>query len=69
MASNHLKDMTLEELSSLIERIVDRRLKYASQTQDARTLDEINTSIRQHRITLPSGAKSSLEFLREDRDA
>jgi hypothetical protein len=40
-----------------------------SRPKDARSVEEILASIDRHRINLPPGAKSSLELLREDRDA
>lgn len=69
MATNRISDMTVEELSALIERVVDRRLENLLKPKGIRSMDEVNEAIRQHRITLPPGAKSSLELLREDRDA
>jgi hypothetical protein len=37
--------------------------------KDPRSVEEILASIDRHRWTPPPGAKSSLEMLREDRDA
>lgn len=68
MASQRVADMTLDELNQLIDRAVDRKLDLMK-SEGQRTMAEINAHIRQHRITLPPGAKSSLELLREDRDA
>lgn len=68
MAVQHITDMTLEELGEFVERIVDRRLGLVKST-DTRTMAEVNESIRRNRWTPPPGAKSSLELLREDRDA
>lgn len=61
-------EMTLSELNQLINKIVDRRLELVKKA-DTRTMDEVNESIRRNRWTPPPGAKSSLELLREDRDA
>jgi len=69
--------MTLDELKKLVEEKVDERLtqllgSFEIPEDDADeanlTWDEIRTSIDRHRWTPPLGAKSSLEFLREDRD-
>ena len=68
MASERVGDMTLDELNQLIAKTVNRRLELVKPSRK-RTMDEVNESIRKHRITLPPGAKSSLELLREDRDA
>lgn len=69
MANQHIGDMSLDDLNRLIEQVVDRRLHTIFHTEDTRTIDEINESIRRNRWTPPPGAKSSLELLREDRDA
>lgn len=70
MASQRVADMTLEELNQLIEVTVDRRFQVWSRPQeDKRSMAEVLASIQRNRITLPPGAKSSLELLREDRDA
>ena len=68
MAVQHVGEMTLDELNQLIEQVVDRRLGFVTST-DQRTMAEVNESIRRNRWTPPQGAKSSLELLREDRDA
>jgi hypothetical protein len=68
MAAERVGDMTLDELNQLIVRVVKRQLELISPAKK-RTMDEVNASIRKHRITLPAGAKSSLELLREDRDS
>lgn len=67
MADERVADMTLEELTQLI----DQRIKRAAQASKtaSRTMKEINAAIRRNRITPPQGAKSALQMLREDRDA
>jgi len=65
MAVERVADMTLEELKAL----VDERIQAALRTKDTRTTEEILTSIDRHMWTPPPGVKSSLELLREDRDA
>jgi hypothetical protein len=67
MAVERVGDMTLDELNLLIVQTVKRQLELVNPAKK-RTMDEVNASIRKHRITLPPGAKSSLELLREDRD-
>jgi hypothetical protein len=71
MASERVGDMTLDELNQLIDRAVDRRLRLQPmrRPKDPRSVEEILASIDRHRWTPPPGAKSSLEMLREDRDA
>jgi hypothetical protein len=68
MAVQRITDMTLDDLQQLIEQTVDRRLGLV-QSADKRTMQKINESISRNRWTPPPGAKSSLELLREDRDA
>ena len=68
MAAQRIVDMTLDDLNQLIEQTVDRRLGLVK-SEDTRPMSEVNQSIRQHRWTPPPGSKSTLELLREDRDA
>jgi|SaaInlStandDraft_2_1057019.scaffolds.fasta_scaffold577331_2 hypothetical protein len=68
VSSQPISDMTREELEVLIEEVIDRRLQNLLKPKDTRSMAEINESIRKNRWTPPSGAKSSLEMLREDRD-
>ncbi|MBZ0295254.1 MAG: hypothetical protein K8L99_22005 [Anaerolineae bacterium] len=58
-------DLTIEQLKELI----DQRIQAALKSQDARTVQEILDSIDRNLWTPPSGAKSSRELLREDRDS
>jgi hypothetical protein len=44
------------------------RRAYAYQQQGSRPVEEVLESMRANLWTLPAGAKSSLELLREDRD-
>ena len=69
MASQRIADMTQDELSQFVEAIIDRRLQVFLKPQDERTHAEVLEAIRKHRFTPPEGAKSTLEMLREDRDA
>jgi hypothetical protein len=71
-------DMTLDELKRFIAETIDERLTRALGTfedpdedgDDANlTWDDIRANVEKHRPTLPPGAKSSLELLREDRDS
>jgi hypothetical protein len=68
MATERVGDMTLEELKTFVEQVVNRRLSKTRQLGGTRSVQDINDSIRRHRWTPPPGAKSSLELLREDRD-
>lgn len=69
MAAERVGDMTLDELKVIIKREIDQRLQSLTKPVTTRTVREINKSIRKHRWTPPPGSKSSLELLREDRDA
>ena len=69
MATERVADMTLEKLNQLIDEALDRRLQSLLKPQGKRTTSELLQALDQLRFTLPPGAKSSLELLREDRDA
>lgn len=69
MATQRIADMTLEELNQLIDEHIDRRFRESVKPRDTRSNSEILASIRKRRFTPPEGAKSTLELLREDRDA
>ncbi len=71
-----LQDMTLDDLKKFVEAIVDRRLSRllgtfelpeAADTNSDLSWDDVRAAAERHRWTPPPGAKSSLEFLREDR--
>ena len=73
-----IADMTMDELKKLVEETVDQRLtqllgvfEIPDEPDDDESLTwaEIRASVDRHRWTPPPGAKSSLEFLREDRDS
>ena len=69
MTTQRIADMTLDELNKAIDEAIDRRLQFLLKPQDKRTTSELLELLDQLRFTLPVGAKSSLELLREDRDA
>ena len=69
MSSQPINDMTRDELNQLIEDMIDRRLQALLKPQDSRSTEEILAEIEKHRFTPPTGSKSTLEMLREDRDA
>lgn len=68
MASQQIADMTVDELNKVIEEVVDRRLHNLYKPDDARHHGQLLEELDQLRFTLPEGAKSSLQLLREDRD-
>jgi hypothetical protein len=65
MAVERISDMTLDEL----KRLIDNRIQQTLKPHDDRSVEEILESIDRNMWTPPPGAKSSLELLREDRDA
>jgi hypothetical protein len=69
MSSQPISNMTRDELNQLIEEMIDRRLQAMWKPRSNRTTEEILGVLEQHRFTPPKGAKSTLELLREDRDA
>ncbi len=73
--------MTIEQLQRLVDERIDERLArllgkfdldedslFPDEQPDVRTWEQVKQDIEQDRWTPPSGAKSSLELLREDRD-
>jgi hypothetical protein len=69
MNAEKISDMTLDEFKKLVEQIVDHRLQNYFKPHDERTVSEILADIDRNMWTPPSNVKSSLELLREDRDA
>jgi hypothetical protein len=76
-----VQNMTLEQLKRLIDQRIDERLTvllgrfeideealFTDEEPDTRTWEQVQQDIEQDRWTPPSGAKSSLELLREDRE-
>lgn len=68
MAVERVADMTVQELKTLIDEAVERRLQEILKPKDTRSVEEILESIDRHRYTPPPGTPSTLELLREDRD-
>jgi hypothetical protein len=79
---NHITDMTLDELEAWMDKRISQRLTALfshlevdsapvlfDEEPDTRTWEQVKHDIEQDRWTPPTGAKTSLEFLREDRDA
>ncbi len=67
MATERVGDMTLEELKTLIKETVEE-LRDEQEPYSGLSVEEIIENVRKHRPTLPPGAPSNLELLREDRD-
>lgn len=70
-AAHTVGEMSLEELETLIYAIIRREAiqqQVIRNEQGQRTLDDIFASIERNLISLPPGAKSSLELLRQERD-
>lgn len=66
--SSPISDMTHEDLENLIESIIEKRLFQKTHTPK-RPLTEVLDSLERHIWTPPADGKTSLEYLREDRDA
>ncbi len=73
-----IAQMTFDELKKFVEDTIDERLTRLlgafeipdePDESDSLSWDEVRAAVERHRWTPPSGAKSSLEFLREDRDS
>jgi hypothetical protein len=69
MATQRIADMTLAELNKVIDEAIDRRLQGLLKPQDNRSNAELLKELDKLRFTPPEGTKSTLELLREDRDA
>ena len=69
MSAERVGDMTHDELKVLIKQEIDQHLQKVLKPKDARTVQEILDSLDQHMWTPPPGSPSTLELLREDRDA
>ena len=69
MAIQRITDMTLDELNQLIDSAIDRRLQALLKPDASQSHSELLEELDQLRFTPPEGTKSSLELLREDRDA
>jgi hypothetical protein len=67
MNPEKLGDMTLDELTELVEKIVERQLHPPK--KDTRSLEEVLDSLDRNRWTPPPGSPSTLQMIREDRDA
>ncbi|MDY6785635.1 MAG: hypothetical protein SW833_24305 [Cyanobacteriota bacterium] len=63
-----LSEMTIADLRALILQILREQRQQYTQNRPARSLDEVLDSIDAYMWTPPSGAKSTMELLREDRD-
>lgn len=75
---NTIAEMTREELKQFIEDLIDEKLTRAlgvfeipDEDDEGEELawDEIRANVEKHRWTPPAGSKTSLEFLREDRES
>jgi hypothetical protein len=73
-----IANMTVEELKKFVEDMIDERLtkllgtfELDESSDEANTLswDDIRAGVERHRWSAPSGAKSSLQLLREDRES
>lgn len=69
MSSQPISNMTRDELNQLIEDMIDRQFQSLLKPQDNRSTSELLAELDRLRFTPPEGAKSTLEMLREDRDA
>lgn len=69
MSSHPISNMTRDELSQLIEEMIDRRFQALFKPSDRRSTSELLAELDRLRFTPPDGSKSSLEMLREDRDS
>ena len=69
MASERIGDMTKDELETLVDRMVAKRMNKWSKTKpDNRSPHEVFQSIRRNRLKSMPGQPSVLEMLRGNRD-
>jgi len=67
-AINRVGDMTQEELYSLIETMIERKLNEVTPAFDLDRVRQTLEALDSHRWTPPPGVKSPRQLLREDRD-
>ena len=67
MTVERVADMTIDELKGIVSEIVNEKLKQYPRREDHRSLEEVLAAMDRLRWTPPSGAKSTLELLRENR--
>ncbi|WP_013323267.1 hypothetical protein [Gloeothece verrucosa] len=71
MKAQNISQLTLEELTALITKLVDERIsqvQHPLQAIDQEHLKKLFRSIDNHMWTPPADAPSTLELLRQDRD-
>jgi hypothetical protein len=71
MVSQHLSNLSIEQLKTLVISIVDERLKQHNVIQEKlnkQQLQELFNSIDSHICNPPNSAPSTLQLLQEDRD-
>lgn len=66
--STPISNMTQDDLENLIESIIEKRLAQKKRIPK-RPLTEVLDSLDRHIWTPPADGKTSLDYLREDRDA
>ncbi|MBE9012679.1 hypothetical protein IQ250_20980 [Pseudanabaenaceae cyanobacterium LEGE 13415] len=59
--------MTIDDLKTFVVRIVDEKLHQSP--KDDRTVEEVLASMDRIRWTPPPGSRTTLEMIREDRNA
>lgn len=67
MAVQQLGELTLDDLKQMIADEVARQLQIST-PKPKRSVQEVNESIRRHRVKPKPGTPSAREMLREDRD-
>jgi len=67
MDTERVADMTLDDLKTLVTRIVNEKLRRSP--KDDRTLEEVLAAMDRIRWTPPPGSRTTLEMLQEDRSA
>jgi len=69
MATSKITEMTIDEIKVLIMEVVDERLRdWWQKSRDTRSTDEVLSVMDRLRWTPPSGAPTTTELLREERD-
>jgi hypothetical protein len=68
MATGRVADMTIEELRTFVENVVQEKMRIWPRRRQDRPVVEVLESMRRNIIKPTPGQPSTLEMLREDRD-
>ncbi|MFZ4815977.1 MAG: hypothetical protein ACOYL5_15680 [Phototrophicaceae bacterium] len=68
MFPDKVADFSVDDLRQFVDQAIDTKLAETIRPLSDTALDDLLAKIEATLLTLPLGAKSSLEYIREDRD-